>query len=39
MDEAKGIIRTMATAEDPALIRCFRGHEKTVNAVNFSNDM
>ena len=39
MDQAKGIIRTIATAEDPSLVRCFRGHEKTVNAVDFSNDM
>ena len=39
MDEARGIIRTIATAEDPSLVRCFRGHEKTVNAVDFSNDM
>lgn len=39
MDEAKGVIRTIATAEDPSLVRCFRGHEKSVNAVDFSNDM
>ena len=39
MDEAKGVIRTIATAEDPSLVRCFRGHEKTVNAVGFSKDM
>lgn len=39
MDEARGIIRTIATAEDPSLVRCCRGHEKTVNAVDFSNDM
>ena len=26
MEEAKGITRTVATAEDPSLVRCFRGH-------------
>ena len=39
MDEAKGLIRTIATAEDPSLVRCFRGHEKAVTAVNFSREM
>ena len=35
MDDAQGYIRTIATSEDPALARCFRGHQKTVNALNF----
>lgn len=39
MEEAKGLIRTVATAEDPSLVRCFRGHEKSVASVSFSRDM
>ncbi len=39
MEEAKGLIRTMATAEDPSLVRCFRGHEKAVTSVCFSREM
>ena len=39
MEEAKGNIRLVATAEDPTLQRCFRGHEKTINTVAFSKDM
>jgi hypothetical protein len=39
MEEAKGLIRTIATAEDPSLVRCFRGHEKAVTSVGFSKEM
>ena len=39
MEEAKGLIRTVATAEDPSLVRCFRGHEKAVASVGFSREM
>lgn len=39
MEEAKGLIRTIATAEDPSLVRCFRGHEKAVASVGFSKEM
>jgi hypothetical protein len=39
MEEAKGLIRTIATAEDPSLVRCFRGHEKSVACVAFSKEM
>ena len=39
MEEAKGLIRTIATAEDPSLVRCFRGHEKAVTSVSFSREM
>ena len=39
MEEAKGLIRTIATAEDPSLVRCFRGHEKAVTSVGFSRQM
>lgn len=39
MEEAKGMIRTIATAEDPSLVRCFRGHEKAVTSVGFSKEM
>jgi hypothetical protein len=39
MEEAKGLIRTVATSQDPSLVRCFRGHEKTINAIDFSSDM
>lgn len=39
MEEAQGRIRTVATAEDPSLVRCFRGHEKAVTSLDFSQDM
>jgi hypothetical protein len=39
MEEAKGLVRTIATAEDPSLVRCFRGHEKSVACVGFSKEM
>lgn len=39
MDQANGLIRTVATSEDPALARCFRGHEKTVNSLSFCREM
>jgi centriolar protein POC1 len=32
-------MRTIATAQDPGLVRSFRGHEKSINSVCFDSEM